>query len=98
MTVTVWTDLFMHCYLCRIQDVWAPLRRLSQELAEQKLARENPMYFYSIDQQAFLDPEKSAAENGIGMHEQIVLISGEEARISGIEADWNENRKGQKEK
>lgn len=85
MCITVWTQLFLHKYLVRIENLYAPLKELQEAMASFLDPDDRNIHYYSLDQNIFLNPECSAAENLIGVQEQILLITSREADASGIE-------------
>ncbi|WP_283651223.1 hypothetical protein [Ileibacterium valens] len=80
MILSVWTEKFLHKYLVRVDDPQQPINGLKNLMKPYLAGYDGDIYYYSIDQNLMLHPDQSLYENMIGMNEQILLITPEDAQ------------------
>ncbi len=84
MILSIWTDMFLHKYLIRVDDPDEPIEKIRTAMQPYLHGYQGDVYYYSIDQDSYLDPDQSLYENMIGMNEQIVMITEPEILERGL--------------
>lgn len=84
MIISVWTDMFLHKYLVRIDDPDQPIQGIYQSIRNDPRFTPEQIHYYSIDQNQFLNPALSASENMIGIHEQILMVTPSDLKEYGL--------------